>query len=157
MRRLSKTIKTLKRDMLRKTDGLAAVELAMVVPILSLIVVGTWDFGRAFQEDARMSSAARAGAQYGSFNTDNAEDTAGIALAARYDANDTNQLLTVTSERSCECPNGSSINCNDTCASGEMSRMYVTVQVGQEFEPYFEYPFIKAPISLSGQAVMRVR
>ncbi len=157
MKRLSKTMSILKRDMLRKTDGLAAVELALVLPILSLILVGTWDFGRAFQENARLASAARAGAQYGAYSTDNAEDTNGIILAARYDANDDDEVLLVTPVRSCECPNGSSISCEDTCGSGEMSRMYVTVQVDEEFEPYFEYPFIEAPISLSGQAIMRVR
>lgn len=43
--------------------GAAAVEFALVVPLLLLLVVGIVDFGRAFSVQITLTQAARAGAR----------------------------------------------------------------------------------------------
>jgi Flp pilus assembly protein TadG len=68
--------------------GQAAVELALVSPVLSLLLIGTADFGRAFYFNQEVVAAARAGAQYGSQSVATATDTSGISAAAL--ANGTN-------------------------------------------------------------------
>lgn len=138
------------------TDGAAAVELAVVAPTLILMIMGAWDFGRAFQENARLESAARAGAQFGVYSIANAADTAGIVLAARTDAGDHNSELTITAAQVCECADGSSVDCSATC-TGEAPRLYISVQVGEQFSTLFPYPGISNPITLSQQAEMRAQ
>ena len=138
------------------TEGAAAVELAVVAPALMLMVMGAWDFGRAFQENARLESAARAGVQYGVFSTANAQDLAGIVQAARTDAGDQNNELTVTATQVCECPDGSPVDCSASC-SGDAPRLYVNVLVEQQFATLFPYPGISSPITLSQQAEMRAQ
>ncbi len=59
----------------RDERGQSAVELAVTLPVLLLILIGTLDFGRAFYSYINITNAAREGAQYGTgFPT----NTAGI-------------------------------------------------------------------------------
>ncbi len=138
------------------SDGAAAVELALVAPTLIFMIMGAWDFGRAFQENARLESAARAGAQYGVFSAANAQDMAGIVLAARTDAGDQNSELTVTAAQVCECSDGSAVDCSATC-TGEAPRLYISVEVEEQFSTLFPYPGISNPITLSQQAEIRAQ
>lgn len=47
----------------RSERGAALVELAVALPLLLVIMVGTIDFGRAFRTAMIVTNAARAGAQ----------------------------------------------------------------------------------------------
>ncbi len=49
----------------RSERGQSAVELAVALPVLVLILMGTLDFGRAFYAYINITNAAREGAQYG--------------------------------------------------------------------------------------------
>ncbi|MBE7159246.1 MAG: pilus assembly protein, partial [Rhodospirillales bacterium] len=61
------------------------VELALLLPLLLLLLVGAVDLGRAFYVAIEVSSAASAGAVYG---TQNPTDTAGMQNAAALNAPD---------------------------------------------------------------------
>lgn len=47
-----------------REDGAAAVELALVLPLLLLLVFGIIDFGRLFNAQITLSAAAREGARW---------------------------------------------------------------------------------------------
>ena len=49
--------------------GLAAVEAALVLPVVLLFLVAVVDLGRLAKVDDSLTNAARDGAQYGSANT----------------------------------------------------------------------------------------
>jgi len=69
----------------RKSQGrraIAAVETALVLPVLMLFLVAAVDLGRLGKIADGLSNAARNGAQYGSANTSNAADTASIRKVA---------------------------------------------------------------------------
>ncbi|MCK5295678.1 MAG: pilus assembly protein, partial [Alphaproteobacteria bacterium] len=53
-----------KTGLLKSKHAGVAVEFALIAPILFLFVLGIVDFGRAVILSAKLSSAARAGAQY---------------------------------------------------------------------------------------------
>jgi hypothetical protein len=91
------------------SSGAASLELALLAPVLILLLVATWDFGRAIQESSRLAAAARAGAQYGMQSVDTAADTAAIAQAVRDDAQDPANALTV------QCLGGGAVACDGTC------------------------------------------
>lgn len=48
----------------RRRRGLAAIEFALVLPVLILIVLGCIDFGRVAHDDITLSNATGAGAAY---------------------------------------------------------------------------------------------
>ena len=62
----------------RGDEGGAAVELALLLPILLLMLSGTFDFSRALYETARLQSAARAGVQFGTQSQTTATNNAGM-------------------------------------------------------------------------------
>lgn len=50
---------------LKKEKGQSLVEFAFIIPVLMLILLGVFDFGRAFYAYNAISNAAREGARYG--------------------------------------------------------------------------------------------
>jgi Flp pilus assembly protein TadG len=62
--------------------GSVAVEFALVVPALLLIVFGLIDFGRALNAQISLTGAAQAGARYAAFGNSNAAVANEVAAAA---------------------------------------------------------------------------
>lgn len=67
----------------RSERGAAAVEFALLVPILIMILLGIMEFGRAYNVQASLTNAAREGARSMAINNDqtSAEDVAIKAAA----------------------------------------------------------------------------
>ena len=141
----------------RDDTGNMLLELALVLPILTALGIGAFDFGRAYQEKLRMTNAARAGTQYALYNAMAAEDAAGVEQATRADANDTANALAVSVQYSCTCLDGSALACDDSCAGAEVPLKYITVVVSDDHAMLFQYPGMPASLSLQGSAQMRLR
>ena len=77
------------------------VELALVMPVLILVFVGTIDFGRVFYLTQALTDAARAGAQYGSRTPGLSGDLAGMQATAAAATNTTG--ITAVASRTCQC------------------------------------------------------
>jgi Flp pilus assembly protein TadG len=73
--------------------GLAASELAVILPLLVFLFVLAVDFGRVFYFEFIVINAARCGALHGSTDANHAADSAGIALKARAEASNLDPLL----------------------------------------------------------------
>src|SRR6185437_14907439 len=87
---------------LRNDRGSAFVELALVLPLLTLVLIGAVELGRIAYFAIEVSNAARAGVAYGAQGPTTATDTPNITNAAQLDAADV-PSLTVTSSTSCVC------------------------------------------------------
>lgn len=72
--------------MRRRTDsGAAAVEFALVVPILLALILGMIFFGRAYQVQSSLSMAAREGVRVMALDPDHvATDAENVAVTAAY-------------------------------------------------------------------------
>jgi Flp pilus assembly protein TadG len=142
--------------------GASLVELAFLLPMLSLLLVGTIDLGRLAYMSIEVSSAARAGVQYGQQNGATSADTAGMQTAAMNDAPDlagtNNGALSATATYWCQCADGSSVTqgCSivPPCTASHLVN-YVKVTTSATFKPWFPYPGIPSSLNLSGKAVMR--
>src|ERR1700730_5920845 len=66
--------------------GQSLVELAFVLPVLLLLLVGIIEIGRFAYYSILVSNAARAGAQYGAQSLAAAADTTGTSNAGTNDA-----------------------------------------------------------------------
>ncbi len=122
----------------RRERGQSLVELALVLPLLMLVILGAIDFGRVFYASMTVAGAARNGAQYAS---ENPTDTTGIQSAALDDAGSLDPAPTVTVSGPTSDGNG-----------GE----YVRVQVDHEFSTLIPWPGLPSSIEISRAVTMRV-
>lgn len=71
-----------RRSLLRHIRGTAAVELALISPMLMILFAGIVDFGRVYQQEMELSAAVAAAAQYALINAANINSTNASSLAA---------------------------------------------------------------------------
>jgi Flp pilus assembly protein TadG len=139
--------------------GAALAELAVCLPLLTLVMLGVVDFGRAWVQSTAVENAAHAGAQYGSQTTSHAEDYAGIETVVRNDlavSAVSEGTYDVVPTRYCECADGTPVACTATCMVGGV-HMYVQVRVNSQFETLFDYPGIPHTLDVSREVRVRAR
>lgn len=143
--------------------GDSLVELALLLPILTMLLVGTVDLGRLAYMSIEVSNAARAGVQYGQQNSGTWSDTNGMQTAATNDAPDlvgaNNGNLTAVASYWCQCSDGTTVtpNCfpgTPSCATTHRVN-YVKVVTTATYKAWFPCPGIPSTANLSSQAVMR--
>ena len=142
-----------------RRKGAAAAELALMMGILMLILVGTIDLGRVFYSAVTVDDASRAGAQWGIRSNGFSGDSSGIHDAAADNAED---LATVasSSERVCLCEGSSTeVDCiTGTCTAGVgVPQVYVRVTTETTFNTLFDYPGVPHVIPLSNATTFRVQ
>ena len=145
--------------------GAALVELAISIPVLVMIAVGTTDLARGFRMTTVLTSASRAGAQYGAQSAAQSSDVAGMTNIARtvVSANLAG-TPTITVSRLCECvtasgtySNTSPVNsCTDPCA-GRFLAVHVTVTSTASFNLVSRIPGVPTTMTVSRSATMRAQ
>jgi Flp pilus assembly protein TadG len=71
-----------RRGLLWRREGTAAVELALISPLLMILFAGIIDFGRAYREEIELSSAVAAAAQYALLNVASINSAGAASLAS---------------------------------------------------------------------------
>lgn len=114
----------------RDRRGVAALEVAAVLPFLSILLLATVELGTGIQQTLRLKAAARAGAYVAASHPTNAPRiTAAIrtALPASWtDVSVTPPVMT------CLCPDTNSTTCGAACPSGE--HRFISVIVTRPFD-----------------------
>lgn len=136
--------------------GAAAVEFALLAPIVIAALAGLANYGMAMFEKMELESAARAGAQ--------------IAITARASTsviqnavvNATNLSITtsdVTLTESCWCADiSASATCGSTCTDGDPAQYFMTVSVSKTFDYMFGIDYlIGANTTLTGSVKVRTQ
>jgi Flp pilus assembly protein TadG len=154
------------RGHLQEDKGQAFVELALVLPIFILLLVGAAEIGRLAYASIEVSNAARAGVAYAAQNHTTAQDSTNIQTAASSDApNITTLTATPTYSCSCESTTGGMTapgSCTGistaagSCPSPSRIVLYVQVTTSAPVNTLFNYPGIPSSITLRGFANMRV-
>ena len=83
----------------RRDRGAAAVEFALVVPVLIMLVLGIIEFGRAYQVQTMVSAAAREGARTMALQND--PDTARATTRSYFPALDLTDAQIAISPATC--------------------------------------------------------
>lgn len=147
----------------RSDAGDSLVELALLLPILTMLLVGTVDLGRLAYMTIEVSNSARAGVQYGQQNSNTWSDTTGMQTAATNDAPDlvgaNNGNLTAVASYWCQCSDGTDVTpgCSPgtpSCATTHRVN-YVKVVASATYKAWFPCPGIPSTATLTSQAVMR--
>lgn len=140
--------------LIRCRDGVGAVEFALLLPILLLLLLAVADFGLAVNEKMRLTGAARAGAQWAYKKSG---DTGGVALAVQQAAGLEPSRITIATQSFCGCISGVAVACLGTCNDGNGVRTYVTVTVSESWAPLIASAAMDGPVSLSGTATLRLK
>jgi Flp pilus assembly protein TadG len=148
------------RSRRRRQRGGAVAELAVLLPLLAIILLGTVDFGRIMHDAVIVQGAARAGAYHGAQSAAAAADAPAIKnvvldeLKEFKDAHD----VDVTSGTFCRCSDGTDVACSSrSCLIGSSKPWtYVRVTVATTFETLFSYPGIPNKIRVTRETQMRV-
>jgi Flp pilus assembly protein TadG len=140
-----------------QTDGAAAIEFAIIGPMLIAIMVPLIDLGLGFYQKMQVEDAAQAGAQYAmahGWNSAAIQNAVSVATA----------LSTITASpapaQSCGCPSGSSVttvDCGAKCDSGRLAGTYVTVSAQAVYTTLIPYPGIGNSVTLAAQSTARIR
>ncbi len=72
----------LRKGLLERRDGTAAVELALVAPVMLTLLAGIIDFARVYDQEIELSSAVAAAANYALINAANINSGNAATLAA---------------------------------------------------------------------------
>lgn len=151
----------------RGERGSAFVEMAVALPILVAIFIGTADFARVFYTAMELTTAARAGAQYGAYNSVTVMQTTEITAAAQAAAPNISPITVILATPQpgvCQCALNdgtgqpwAQVACTTTCASGSHQVQSVTVQTRKTFTIISRFlPINLRTITLTRTATMRV-
>ena len=136
----------------RECAGNMAVEFALLLPAVLILLGGLLEFGSAMYASSALESAARAGAHYA---FEKGLDKPGIEAAVKNSSAIPPAKLTVASAMSCECA-GTTVSCSSECTGGYAPFKFVTVNVTAPNDPWFPVVDKLVPLSFSGSAVVQV-
>ncbi|MGH6682458.1 MAG: TadE/TadG family type IV pilus assembly protein [Pseudolabrys sp.] len=114
---------------IRGIGGTAAIEFALVVPIIAGIILPLPDVGNIASGDMDMESAVRMSAQYAMNGGTDATVAQALGNGA-WQSKPSNGVLTVT--EACVC-GSSSGTCGQTCTDGSQPQTYMTVSASGTF------------------------
>ena len=154
------------RSLRRAEAGQALVEFALAGTLLTVLVMGAIEFGRAMYAAVEVANAAKSAAQYAAMNGGAYDDITGIQAAANSDAYDAvnalGMTLTTTPSYACSCTGSTDTCSNNTaptppsgCANSHMI-VTVTIQTTGTFTPMIHLPGFSNSISLQGNAIAEV-
>ena len=120
--------------------GAAAVEFALLVPIIAAVLAGVANYGMALFQKMELESAARAGAQMAMLGRSSTTTIQNAVI------NSTNLTLTtsdITLTESCWCADvDASATCGVTCADGDPTQYFMSVTVAKDFDYLFGFNYI---------------
>ena len=139
------------------TAGQALVELALVLPIFTSLILGAAEFARLAYAGIEVSNAARAGVAYGSQSSATASDFTGMQTAATNDSPNVSGL-TATATEFWSCSNAPSTQSSSppTCTTGNHLLNYVQVKTTATVNPLIHIPGLPNTFTMRGLAIMRV-
>ncbi|MFJ5860715.1 TadE/TadG family type IV pilus assembly protein [Pseudarthrobacter sp. NPDC092439] len=128
----------------QKERGAVAVEMAVLLPLLLLILIGTMEFGRVFNIQNSLTQAAREGARHAAIHyDDDSLDVEGTALGA---APSLDGLGVNVTDNAGSCSDGNNV---EVTTSVTLSSMSGFLDSGWFGSPGF------FPMTLTGIGVMR--
>lgn len=142
------------RLLLEHAEGSAAVEFAMIMPILVALLVFTFDLGTGGYVKARVESAAQAGTTYVEAH---GWDQQGITRSVLEATN--LRGVNIQAALSCNCVSGTDIvpaTCGGTCPNGARAGLYAKVTASSVYAPVIPYPGIDRSLTLSASSIVRV-
>jgi len=152
---ISVPVPTGRPGLLRERSGAAAVELALLAPVMILILAGLVDAGRLATRRMQVRAAAQAGADY---VLKKGWDQAAVQAAVT-SATSLPVTATPAPTVSTGCVTGLSIvaAAGATCPSGTSTGQFAVIRAQTSFTPVMPWPGLSSPTVLDARALVRVQ
>ncbi|MFL5239981.1 MAG: TadE/TadG family type IV pilus assembly protein [Rhizomicrobium sp.] len=137
--------------------GIAAVEFAILVPVLILMAVCTTDLGLAVYANMRVADSAEAGSGYAMLH---GFDSTAIASAVTSAGNLSGLAATPAPTQFCGCPGSSGITsaiCGSTCSGGNSAGTYVRASATVVYHTLMTYPIIPSQYTFASNSTVRIK
>lgn len=141
--------------------GVAAIELAMVSPLLVMGVLGAGEVGITIFRATQVQFAAQAGGRYALAHGFNATLVSNAVVNAT-----TYTAITATPAPTqfCGCPAATGVTvvsgtppCSATCSGGITAGTYVTASSQAQFSPIVPNPWQPSTVTMAAQATVRIQ
>jgi Flp pilus assembly protein TadG len=142
---------------LEGSRAVAAIEFAILAPLLILMLVSAVDLGFGIYRRMQVQNAAQAGASYAMLhgylpNSISSAVTSATALSG----------ITASPGPSeyCGCPSTSGITsapCSSTCPDGAVAGTYVTVSAEATYNTILPYPIVPNSYTFNAQSTVRIQ
>jgi Flp pilus assembly protein TadG len=147
------------RHFKRDRSGVAAIEFALVVPMLMVLTMGLIDFSMYIGTRIELEQALRAGGQ---FALQDHTDTTTITSAVQGATNLSSVSVTVGG-LACECTGGVTATCKGSnnyalCSDGSAPAAYITLSGSTTYDPIFlALATFTSNMSVQQDLTMRIR
>jgi Flp pilus assembly protein TadG len=135
------------------------MEFAIIIPALSLILLGIIDFGMFMNQRMKLQELAASAAQYVVQKGSDADVEANVIEISDFYVASTaaGQTIGIDTGTDCECANGvGALTCSSTCpTTGDYLRHFFYARLTSTYTPIFPYPGIPATMDLEGYARMQ--
>lgn len=139
--------------------GIAAVEFALIAPILILLVVGMYDFCTYINTAMKLENTAVSAAQFVLQGGDPDDIEEEVIMQSTLNLTASNRdTVNVSSEYVCACHDGETVDCDGgLCTdSGDYVHRYFEVTTSMNFQTVISYPGMPASVPLYGFATLRI-
>ena len=142
-------------------SGVAAVEFALVAPILLFALVGIIDTALYIHDKMKVEAAARASVDYVIKSNGDDEALMMSVLSGYFDdgssENTWQDALDYEVSLYCECASdGVEMDCSESCDAGDYKRRYFGVEVSKLHKTLMSYPGLPPTMTLQGGAKIRL-
>jgi len=137
-------------------SGQALVEMALVMPLMVLLLLGAGELARVAYAAIEVTNAAKAAVQYGTQGPATMGDSAGMLLAAQSDAYNLSGIALTSAAMTPVCSDGSTYDANaDPRCPGAHVEDILTVTTSVSFDPLIYIPGLPKTFTLYGRAVQK--
>ena len=153
------------RRLRRDTSGLGLIELALVTPLLSLLVLGMLDGAMIIQQALDLEQAAQRTTDYALAKRPRNDDKRYLETAAMEASGEPAQNISV--ELSFECSGVKQTRFNGSCSPGQVAKRFVTVAITREIQTGFNWRLFGAlgsgestdyvPVTVRGDSTVRLQ
>jgi Flp pilus assembly protein TadG len=136
--------------------GVAAVELALLSPVLIFTLVATFDIGMGLYREMQVQNAAQAGAQYAIFHGFSSSLASAVTSATTFSG----ISASPAPSKFCGCPTNTGVtvaDCSLPCSGGMSPGTYVTVSSQGVYNTILPYPMIPSSFTLTAQSTVRIQ
>jgi len=146
----------------RDVSGVAAVEFALIAPMLILLLIGMIDYGVYMNSTMKIENVARAAAEYLYEGGSTANLATDVFLPSNLGLTEAtiDESLSYSAVYSCECVDGDAVDCDGDCGDEEdddsYMRRYLEVRLNMDHEPLLYYPGLGRTVTLGGFVRLQV-
>lgn len=136
----------------KNSEGLAAVEFALIAPVLIFLMVGIYDFGSYLNTAIKLESTSRAAAEYILHGGNEEEIREEILLPSNLNlTEETVENVEVDIRHSWECSGGAQANIDTDCGEDDYLRQFIEVTLSMEYAPAITFAGLLRSLTLTGK------